>query len=35
VVGDARAKGFRIVPLCPFFKAQAQRPPDWADVVNL
>ncbi|MEE4338815.1 GNAT family N-acetyltransferase [Erythrobacter sp.] len=35
VVGDARAKGFRIVPLCPFFKAQAQRHPDWADVVNL
>ena len=35
VVADAREKGFRIVPLCPFFKAQAQRNPDWADVVNL
>ena len=33
VVADARAKGFRIVPLCPFFKAQAQRHPDWADVI--
>ena len=34
VVADARAEGFRIVPLCPFFKAQAQRHPDWADVVQ-
>ncbi len=33
VVADAREKGFRIVPLCPFFKAQAQRHPDWADVI--
>ncbi|MEO1014593.1 MAG: GNAT family N-acetyltransferase [Pseudomonadota bacterium] len=35
VVADARDKGFKIVPLCPFFKAQAQRHADWADVVNL
>ena len=34
VVADARAEGFRIVPLCPFFKAQAMRHPDWADVVQ-
>ena len=34
VVTEARAKGMRIVPLCPFFKAQAQRHPDWADVVE-
>ena len=34
VVADARTEGFRIVPLCPFFKAQAQRHPDWADVVQ-
>lgn len=34
VVADARAQGVRIVPLCPFFKAQAQRHPDWADVVQ-
>ena len=33
VVADARQQGFRIVPLCPFFKAQAQRHPDWADVI--
>ena len=34
VVADARAEGFRIVPLCPSFKAQAMRHPDWADVVQ-
>ena len=35
VVEDARAKGERIIPLCPFFKAQAQRHPEWHDVVEL
>ncbi len=35
VVADARAKGERIIPLCPFFKAQAQRHPEWSDVVEL
>ncbi|WP_299323850.1 GNAT family N-acetyltransferase [Parasphingopyxis sp.] len=34
VVADARAKGFKIVPLCPFFKAIAQRHADWQDVVQ-
>ena len=34
VVADARSEGFRIVPLCPFFKAQAMQHPDWADVVQ-
>ena len=34
VVADARADGFRIVPLCPFFKAQAMRHPEWGDVVQ-
>ncbi len=35
VVADAREKGFKIVPLCPFFKAQADRHPDWADVISV
>ena len=26
---QARADGVRIIPLCPFFKAQAQRHPEW------
>ncbi len=34
IVEDARAKRFKIVPLCPFFKAQAARHPDWADVIQ-
>lgn len=34
VVEEARAKGFKIVPLCPIFKAQALRHPDWSDVVQ-
>jgi uncharacterized protein len=33
-VDDARAGGWKIIPLCPFFKAQAGRHPDWRDVVN-
>lgn len=34
VVEEARAKGFRIVPLCPFLRAQFERHhPEWADVM--
>lgn len=31
-VSDARRGGWKIVPLCPFFKAQFARNPDWRDV---
>jgi len=34
VVADARARGFKIVPLCPFLRAQYERHPDWADVMR-
>jgi len=34
VVAEAREKGFTIVPLCPFLKAQAERHPDWAAVIE-
>lgn len=34
LVADARAKGYRIVPLCPFVRAQAQKRPDWSDVIQ-
>lgn len=34
VVQEAREKGFTIVPLCPFLKAQADRNPDWSDVIE-
>ena len=31
LVADARAEGFKIMPLCPFVNAQRRRHPDWAD----
>lgn len=34
LIADARAEGFRIIPLCPFVKAQFGRHPEWADVLN-
>ncbi|HEU0224435.1 MAG TPA: GNAT family N-acetyltransferase [Steroidobacteraceae bacterium] len=32
LVADARAEGFKIMPLCPFVKAQFDRNPDWSDL---
>lgn len=32
-VEDARTEGRKIVPLCPFAKAQIARHPDWQDVL--
>ena len=34
-VEDARSGGWKIMPLCPFFRAQAMRHTEWRDVVNL
>jgi predicted GNAT family acetyltransferase len=34
MINDAKASGFRIVPLCPFVKAQYARDPEWAPVMN-
>ena len=35
-VAEARAQGFRIVPLCPFLRAQFERHhPEWADVMRV
>lgn len=33
-VEDARAGGWKIVPLCPFFKAQVARHKEWQDVIS-
>lgn len=33
-VEEARAGGWKIIPLCPFFKAQLGRHPEWADVIK-
>ncbi|MFP7673778.1 GNAT family N-acetyltransferase [Marivita sp. S0852] len=35
LVEDARAEGFKIVPLCPFVNAQRRKHPDWADAFNV
>eukprot|EP01035_Chromulina_nebulosa_P038278 gene38278-51698_t len=32
-VDEARRGGWKIIPLCPFFKAQVQRNPDWRDIL--
>ncbi|WP_269583701.1 GNAT family N-acetyltransferase [Roseibium sp. Sym1] len=32
LVADARKKQVKIIPLCPYVKAQYQKHPDWADV---
>ena len=34
LVADARAEGVKIVPLCPFVKAQAAKHPEWSDVIQ-
>lgn len=31
-VEDARREGFRMLPLCPFARAQFDRNPEWRDV---
>lgn len=33
-VQDARAEGFKIIPLCPFAKATLQKHAEWQDVVQ-
>lgn len=34
MIADAESAGFRIVPLCPFVKAQYARHPEWAPLMN-
>ncbi|TDK39277.1 N-acetyltransferase [Rhizobium deserti] len=33
-VEEARRGGWKIVPLCSYLKAQAERHPDWQDVIK-
>ena len=35
LIQDARAEGFRIMPLCPFVNAQRKRHPEWADAFSV
>ncbi|AEC19420.1 hypothetical protein PT7_0880 [Pusillimonas sp. T7-7] len=34
LIADARAKAYRIVPLCPYVKAQSLKHPEWSDVIQ-
>jgi predicted GNAT family acetyltransferase len=33
-IDAARKGGWKIIPLCPFFKAQTLRHPEWQDVIS-
>lgn len=33
-IDEARKGGWKIMPLCPFFKAQVLRHPEWHDVIS-
>lgn len=33
LIEDARANGFKIMPLCPFVRAQFARHPEWRDLM--
>jgi len=35
LVEDARAEGFRIMPLCPFVNAMRKKHPEWADAFSV
>ena len=35
MIEDARKSGFRILPLCPYVRAQYRKHPDWQHVMTL
>jgi len=34
LIADARAKSYRVMPLCPFVRAQSLKHPEWTDVIQ-
>ena len=34
MIADARANAFKIIPICPYVKAQYRKHPEWADVMT-
>jgi hypothetical protein len=35
MIADAREHGFKILPICPYVKAQYKKHPDWRDVMTV
>ena len=35
LIADARAEGYRIVPLCPYVNAQRRKHPEWAEFFSV
>lgn len=35
LIADARASGFKIIPLCPYVRARYVKHPDWQDVMTV
>lgn len=35
MIADARKEGFKIIPICPYVKAQYRKHPEWADVMQV
>lgn len=35
LLADAREKGFKIIPLCPFVNAQRRKHPEWSDLFSV
>lgn len=35
MIADARAKGFKIIPLCPYVRARYEKHPEWQDVMTV
>ncbi len=33
MIADARAEGFKIIPICPYVLAQSRKHPEWSDVL--
>jgi uncharacterized protein len=34
MVKDVRARGLKIIPLCPFTRATLEKHPEWQDILN-
>lgn len=35
LIADARTRGFKIIPYCPFVRARYEKHPEWQDVMTV